>query len=153
MANEGNKFRLGKYIYKNAEELQKKVEEYFIKCEGELLKDKEGNYVYDKFGKPIWINKKPPTITGLALFLGFKSRQTLLNYQGRQEFNDTIIYAKSRVEEYTECRLFDKDGVTGAKFSLTNNFKGWKEGGSENIEKPSINITFAKASETDAEND
>jgi hypothetical protein len=31
------------------------------------------------------------------------------------------------VEQYAEERLFDKDGANGAKFSLANNFEGWKE--------------------------
>ena len=57
--------------------------------------------------------------------MGFASRQALLNYQGKKQFNDTITRAKSRVEEYAEQRLFDKDGSNGAQFSLRNNFKGW----------------------------
>ena len=38
-----------------------------------------------------------------------------------------VTRAKSRVEQYTEERLFDREGVQGAKFSLANNFKGWAE--------------------------
>lgn len=38
---------------------------------------------------------------------------------------DTITRAKARVEQYAEERLFDKDGTSGAQFSLRNNFKGW----------------------------
>ena len=67
------------------------------------------------------------TITGLALALGFNSRQTLLNYQGKEEFMDTIKRAKAIVERYAEERLYDKDGANGAKFSLANNFEGWRE--------------------------
>ena len=40
---------------------------------------------------------------------------------------DTITRAKSRIEMYNEERLYDKDGVNGAKFNLKNNFKGWAE--------------------------
>lgn len=92
--------------YKKKEELQEKIDSYFEECE--------------KKGKPL-------TITGLALALGFNSRQALLNYQGKKEFNDTITRAKARVEQYAEERLFDKAGANGAKFSLSNNFEGWKE--------------------------
>ena len=67
------------------------------------------------------------TITGLALALGFNSRQSLLNYQAKEEFLDTITRAKAKVEQYAEERLFDKDGANGAKFSLANNFEGWRE--------------------------
>ena len=35
--------------------------------------------------------------------------------------------AKAVVERYAEERLFDKDGANGAKFSLANNFEGWRE--------------------------
>jgi hypothetical protein len=51
----------------------------------------------------------------------------LLNYQGEPEYLDTIMRAKAKVEEYAERRLFDKDGANGAKFSLANNFKSWRE--------------------------
>ena len=114
-------------IIKSVEEMQEKIDAYFKKCEGEMLKDADGNYVLDKYGNAVVIGAKPPTITGLALALGFNSRQALLNYQGRKEFNDTVTRAKAIVEEYAESRLFDKDGANGAKFSLANNFEGWKE--------------------------
>ena len=44
---------------------------------------------------------EPYTVTGLALSLGTK-RQTLLNYQGRPEFFDTIEKAKARCEHWLE---------------------------------------------------
>ncbi len=111
--------------YKSKEEIEKKIEKYFEDCEGHPLTDEEGNQVYNKWGYPVIADRRPPTITGLALALGFASRQALLNYQERKEFNDTITRAKSRVEQYAEERLFDKDGTSGAQFSLRNNFKGW----------------------------
>lgn len=112
--------------YKSAEEIEEKIEQYFKSCEGELFLDNDGNAVFNKYGYPCWIKEpKPLTITGLALALGFASRQALLNYQGKKEFNDTITRAKSRIEEYAETRLFDRDGSNGAQFSLRNNFKGW----------------------------
>lgn len=80
-------------------------------------------------GLPVQVNVHPATVTGLAYALGFKSRQALLNYQGRPAFHDAITRAKMRIEAYTEERLFDRDGVNGAKFSLTNNFSGWSATG------------------------
>lgn len=112
-------------IYKTKEEIEEKIESYFKECEGRPLTDAAGEAVLNKYGSPIIIDRKPPTVTGLALALGFASRQALLNYQGKKQFNDTITRAKSRVEEYAEQRLFDKDGSNGAQFSLRNNFKGW----------------------------
>ena len=112
--------------YKTVAELEKAIEEYFAQCSGRELLDEEGEPVLYK-GVPIVIGRRPPTVTGLDYALGFKSRQALLNYQGKEKFNDTITRAKLRIESYTEERLFDKDGAAGAKFSLMNNFKGWSD--------------------------
>nr|DAU80468.1 MAG TPA: DNA packaging protein gp3 [Caudoviricetes sp.] len=113
--------------YESKEQIEGLIEQYFMDCEGEILKDAEGNPILNKWGNPVIVNQRPPTITGLALALGFASRQALLNYQGKKEFNDTITRAKSRIEQYAEERLFDRDGSNGAKFSLSNNFSGWGE--------------------------
>lgn len=114
-------------MYTSKEEIQEKIDKYFEECEGIPLRDDEGEIVFDKYGEPIMKGKKPLTITGLALALGFNSRQSLLNYQAKEEFLDTITRAKAKVEQYAEERLFDKDGANGAKFSLANNFEGWRE--------------------------
>jgi len=114
-------------MYTSPDQIKRLIDQYFEDCKGIPLTDKEGNPVLTKWGQPVMIHSKPPTITGLALALGFNSRQSLLNYQDKPEFMDTITQAKARVEEYVESRLFDKDGANGAKFSLTNNFKGWRE--------------------------
>ncbi len=113
--------------YKSKEEIQEKIDAYFKDCEGKVVKDENGRPILDKNDKPVIIGKRPLTITGLALALGFSSRQSLLNYKAKKEFLDTITRAYARVEQYTEERLFDKDGAAGAKFSLANNFEGWKE--------------------------
>lgn len=116
------------YLPDDLGEMQRRIDQYFDDCEGEPLLDPEtGEIQYDKYGNMIVKNAKPMTITGLALAIGFTSRQSLLNYQEKPEFVDTITRAKARVEQYAEERLFDKDGANGAKFSLANNFVGWKE--------------------------
>lgn len=114
-------------MYTNKEEIQEKIDAYFEKCEGTVLNNADGEVVLDKYGDPVIVGRKPLTITGLAIALGFNSRQSLLNYQDKEEFMDTITRAKAIVEAYAEERLFDKDGANGAKFSLANNFEGWKE--------------------------
>ena len=112
--------------YKTPEEMQKVIDKYFKDCDGEYI-ILDGCAVTDKDGHPVKTKERPLTITGLALALGFTSRQALLNYEGKPEFVDTIKRAKAKVEQYAEERLFDKDGVNGAKFNLSNNFKGWSE--------------------------
>lgn len=113
--------------YKTVEEMQKVIDAYFEECEGVYVRDEEGFIETNKNGEPVTTKQRPLTITGLALALGFSGRQALLNYEDKPEFMDTIKRAKSRIEQYAEERLFDKDGVNGAKFNLSNNFKGWNE--------------------------
>lgn len=114
-------------MYNTAEEMQVKIDEYFESCKGEPIYNELGQPILDKNMQPILLGKRPLTITGLALALGFTSRQALLNYQAKDEFVDTIMRAKAKVECYAEERLYDKDGANGAKFSLANNFDGWRE--------------------------
>ena len=87
--------------YSEVDEMQKKIDEYF-----------GGSHI--------------PTVTGLALHLGFSSRRELLDYQGKPQYSHTITRAKSRCEEYAEQRLFDRDGQRGAEFSLRCNFR-WSD--------------------------
>lgn len=114
-------------MYKTVEEMQEKIDAYFEDCRAKPLLSAEGYPVLDKNGVPVLFGERPLTVTGLALALGFTSRQALLNYQEKEEFVDAITRAKTRVECYVEERLFDKDGANGAKFSLANNFDGWRE--------------------------
>lgn len=121
----------GKPAYKSADEIKDLIDAYFADCEGEVACDKKGDPILNKYGEVVYMNRRPPTVTGLALALGFNSRQSLLNYQGKKEFCEVITRAKTRIEMYTEERLFDKDGAAGARFSLQNNFKGWNESAKE----------------------
>ena len=113
-------------LYETPEQMQIVIDDYFKQCDGQVLKDDDGNTVFDKYGKPVFIGMKAYTVTGLALALGFTSRQALLNYQHKKAFVDTVTRAKMRCQEYAENRLYDKEGSNGAKFSLSNNF-GWAE--------------------------
>jgi len=58
------------------------------------------------------------TITGLALALN-TSRETLINYQEREQFFDTIKKAKDMVEHSYEVDL-KKKGHSGSIFALKN---------------------------------
>ncbi len=65
------------------------------------------------------------TIGGLAEALGVV-RQTLLNYEGKPEFLDTIKKAKTRIEaRIEEMGLLGKVNSTFAIFWLKNN-AGWR---------------------------
>lgn len=127
--------------FTSVEEMQAKIDEYFATCKGHPMVDDEGKPVLDKFGRPIILDAHPPTITGLALALGFASRQGLLTYQGKKAYCDTITRAKTICEKYAEERLFDRDGSNGAKFSLQNNFNGWREDKQKQQQETAENLT------------
>lgn len=128
MAREKPKNKGGRpAFYSTKEEMELLIEQYFTDCDGELLTDSNGEVKLDKWGNPIIIGRRPYTVAGLASALGFRSRQSLLDYQDKPEFMDTLMRAKLKIEVYTNERLFDRDGVQGAKFSLMNNFKGYSE--------------------------
>jgi len=86
--------------FKTPEELQLMIDEYFSSTP-----------------KEEW------TITGLALALD-TYRQTLLNYEEKDEFLDTIKKAKQKVENSYELDL-KKSGRTGTIFALKN--FDWKD--------------------------
>lgn len=114
--------RIAKYT--NPEEMQEVIDRYFEDC-----KRNHVYYVLDKKGaeepKDTVTDDARPTVTGLALALGFNGRQSLLNYEGRDAFLDTIKRAKARVESYLEQRLYDPSAA-GAIFSLKNNY-AWRD--------------------------
>ena len=69
------------------------------------------------------VPKEEWTITGLALHLD-TYRQTLINYEVREDFMDTIKRAKLMVEHSYEIDL-KKHGRTGTIFALKN--FDWKD--------------------------
>lgn len=134
--------------WKSVKAMQAAIDAYFKACEGKPFIGDNGCAVRDKYGIPIIINAKPPTITGLALALGFTGRQALIDYQARPEFADTVTRAKARCEEYAEARLYDRDGANGAKFSLSCNF-GWREKAPE-ADRQEIGVVLMPEVKTDA---
>jgi hypothetical protein len=125
--------------YQSVKQMQKAIDAYFVRCKGEPIIGDDGKPIVDKYGNVILIGQKPPTITGLALALGFTGRQALLDYQARPEFTDTVTRAKSMCEEYAEARLYDRDGANGAKFSLSCNF-GWREVNETKISTDAVKV-------------
>lgn len=86
--------------YKTIEELQEMIDLYFEE------------------------NEEYPTITGLALFLGFESRQSFYDYEKVKKFSYTIKKARLQVENSYEISL-RKNGRSGDIFALKN--FGWRD--------------------------
>lgn len=92
-------------LWTTVEDIEPLAEAYFRECEEK---------------------QKPPTITGLALALN-TNRQTLINYEEKDEFFDTIKRYKSRCEQWVEENaLMNKANATFSIFNLKNNY-GWKD--------------------------
>lgn len=128
--------------FNSPEEMQEKIDQYFEECKGHILTDGDGNTIFNKYGEPVFVDTKPLTVTGLALALGFTTRQALLNYQGRGAYKAIVEAAKLKIENYAEMRLYDKDGWNGARFNLQNNFRNWDADKATPDDKkaPAINI-------------
>ena len=63
--------------------------------------------------------EEPITITGLALALGFCERQSLYDYQKRDDFSGIVKWARLVVESGYESNLHGNN-VTGSIFALKN---------------------------------
>lgn len=89
--------------YETPEEFDAKVDEYYHHCKRE---------------------EEPVTWTGLALYLGFSSRQSIDTYQEYEGFYDSVKRAKTLVEYSYEKRLCET-GAAGPIFALKN--FGWRD--------------------------
>lgn len=87
-----------------------------LKYSLEEIEKLAGEY-FDNTPKEEW------TITGLALALD-TTRQTLINYEEKEEFIDTIKKLKTKIENQYEISL-RKSGRSGDIFGLKN--FGWKD--------------------------
>jgi len=102
-------------FFKTKEELQTAIDNYFeSEANKRTIHLKDGS----SYDIPIY------TICGLALHLGFSTRQSLLDYAEKIEFVDVIKNAKTRIEmTYEEGLHFGE--CAGKIFALKN--MGWKD--------------------------
>ncbi len=98
------------------------------------MMEKIDEYIQGQYGKVIESDKEDEddlqvrgyniTITGLALYLGFESRQSFYDYEEKPEFSYIIKRARLHVENAYEMNLYGKN-PTGSIFALKN--MGWKD--------------------------
>lgn len=105
-------------MYETAEQLQVKIDEYF--AEGVTTK----TVVIGKAPNNYTIEVQVPTITGLAYFLGFESRQSFYDYELKAEFAYTIKHVRLFIEQHYE-EMLQTGNTIGAIFALKN--FGWKD--------------------------
>ena len=101
--------------FDNAEELKIEVDKYFESING----------------------IEHPTVTGLALYLGFESRQSVYDYEKNGEFSYIIKRARLMVENGYEKEL-RSDKPTGAIFALKN--MGWVDKQESTVTNLNVNI-------------
>ena len=112
--------------YSNPEDMQVIIDCYFLSCalnRGTDIQEglnENGAISLDDFKRNTY--DEHPTISGMALVLDL-TRNSLIQYEGREEFVNTVKKGKVRVESYAEQRL-QQPACTGTIFSLKNNF-GW----------------------------
>lgn len=112
-APKGNQFAKGLTnsgkppIYSSPEDMELKINDFF-----DSLIDEKQEY------------KKRPTITGLALYLGFDSRSTFYEYKKNIEYSYMLKRASLVIEMSYEEMLLSKT-CTGSIFALKN--MGWKD--------------------------
>lgn len=105
----GNKFALGLTTngrppeYESADEMLDKISKYF-----EYIDSSE----------------EKPTITGLALFMGFESRQSVYAYAKKKDFSYIIKRSQLIIQNWYELHLTDRN-VAGIIFALKN--MGWSD--------------------------
>lgn len=114
--------------YETEEQLTAIIQEYFDKCVPTPITgtDENGNeYIMTtKSGKPVLI-QNPPTTAGLALHLGYASRQSLYDLKKKDEFSYTIKRAVTLIEDYHEKSIAIGENCTGSIFWLKNH--NWKD--------------------------
>lgn len=105
-------------IYDSPEVLQERIEDYF---ESGV---KKKTIIVGRGENKEAVEVEVPTITGLALYLGFESRQSFYDYEKREGFSYTIKNARTRIENNYE-ELLQHGNTPGAIFALKN--MGWTD--------------------------
>lgn len=113
--------------FRSVGDIERRIEAYFAECGGEVLRDEDtGSVLLDKKNRPVMSGARPPTLAGLALALGFSTRQALKRYRGKPEYEAALQRGLTRIEQFAEEKLYDKECSAGAKFILQNDFEGWQ---------------------------
>lgn len=138
-APKGNKYAEGNNggrppKYKSPKEMEKRIVSYFEWCQGEFEErdrvitttkgeGKSKVTTTDVIPEIICIRQPEiPSITGIALYLGFSSKDSIYDYSKKKEFSDCIKRGILTIENNYEQGLWI-DRPTGVIFALKN--MGW----------------------------
>lgn len=110
----------------NFDKVDKLCEDYFdyIKGEYKEIQLKEDETEEDQ--RYVTIRQGEfPTVTGLTLYLGFESKDTLYSYGKKDGFSYSIKKALTKIEQFHEFRVAQGDKCIGNIFVLKN--FNWKD--------------------------
>jgi hypothetical protein len=102
--------------FRTADAMLQLIDEYFVYITGKYEYQQVSGKAENIKNKIIVREAEPPTLTGLALFLGFQSMDQFKKYEKRPGFLKPFRYAHLRIEAAYEQQLFEKP--TGAIFAL-----------------------------------
>ena len=126
----GNKIATGRPArYSNPEQLSERIRDYFASLKGEWNPE-AGRWV---------VKPSHPTVTGLARYLGFKSRTSLQRYKNKEPFSEPIKEALLAIEDSYEQLLFS-NRPTGAIFALKN--FGWNNNRQSDQARTRFSVRF-----------
>lgn len=94
--------------YSDPEEFQDKIDDYF-----DSIITRKGDWI------------KPPTVSGLAIHLGFVDRRSMYHYRDKDEFYAPVKRAIAMIEMFHEERIANGKNVAGSIFALKN--FGWSD--------------------------
>lgn len=113
--------------FETPDQLKAACDAYFAAQEYTVLNRWGQPMIDPDTGKPVR-STKPLTISGLGRFIGLPS-YSLKQYRAKAEsgtvpyeFAEVVNEALQRIEEYAECRNYDRDGQRGAQFVLETGF-------------------------------
>lgn len=128
-------------IYPTPDDMKHKIDEYFDYC---LVEGRDRN------GNPKIVERKVPTYSGLARFLGFQTRRQMLEYAEKRDEAYGVVVADGclRLEDYLEGKLVYSKAPAGIALSLKNN-AGWEEKSTKQITSDNgMPLAFAWKGET-----
>ena len=143
-----------KYPKFTADELHISIDQYFTYIKGKFRTTKAPpKKTGDKpTRQKIWDrDPEPPTITGLALFLGFSSRQSFDDYEQKGKHAQLLRRGRLRIEAEYEKKLHDHY-TSGPIFALKS--LGWND--SKNTDTPvskTLNIKIIESGPIPASNE
>jgi len=129
--------------FSSADELDKLVDAFFKQLEGKKRTSQKN--VATKTVEP-----KPATLTGLALHLGFHSREQFERYENKGKFAANLKKARLRIEAIYEKKLHQST-FGGAIFALKN--LGWVDKSDPKQNVPTIKtlkVTIVESGPTPA---